>query len=85
MTLAGLGGVVALGGLMVMFIANKTVNATFAATRGLSLKFMIGVVVVGAVWYARRALNKRRGVDLSLAFRSHQSQRQRRLEPPSTK
>ena len=45
-------------------------NATFAATRGLSLKFMIGVVVVGAVWYALAwALNKRRGVDLSLAFR----------------
>jgi amino acid transporter len=69
-TLAGLGGVIALGGLMIMFIANKTVNATFAATRGLSLTFMIGVVVVGAVWYVVAwALNKRRGVDLSLAFR----------------
>ena len=50
-TLAGIGGVIALGGLMIMFIADDTVNATFAATRGLSLKFMIGVVVVGAVWY----------------------------------
>jgi amino acid transporter len=69
-TLAGIGGVIALGGLMIMFIANNTVNATFAATRGLSLKFMIGVVVVGAVWYAVSwALNKRRGVDLSLAYR----------------
>ena len=28
-------------------------SALDAATRGLSLKFMIGVVVVGAVWYAR--------------------------------
>jgi amino acid transporter len=69
-TLAGLGGVVALGGLMIMFIANDTVNATFAVTRGISLKFMIGVVVVGALWYAAAwALNKRRGVDLSLAYR----------------
>ena len=53
-TLAGIGGVIALGGLMIMFIANDTVNATFAVTRGLSLKFMIGVVVVGAIWYAVR-------------------------------
>jgi amino acid transporter len=69
-TLAGLGGVIALGGLMIMFIANDTVNATFAVTRGISLKFMIGVVVVGAVWYAVAwAINKRRGVDLSLAYR----------------
>jgi amino acid transporter len=69
-TLAGLGGVVALGGLMIMFIADDTVNATFAATRGLSLKFMIGVVVVGAIWYAVTwAINKSRGVDLALAYR----------------
>ena len=70
MTLAGIGGVVALGGLMIMFIADNTVNATFAVTRGISLKFMIGVVVVGVIWYAAAwALNKSRGVDLSLAFR----------------
>jgi amino acid transporter len=69
-TLAGLGGVIALGGLMIMFIADDTVNATFAATRGLSLKFMIGVVVVGAIWYAVTwAINRSRGVDLSLAYR----------------
>ena len=69
-TLAGIGGVIALGGLMIMFIANDTVNATFAATRGLSLKFMIGVILVGAVWYAATwAINKRRGVDLALAYR----------------
>jgi amino acid transporter len=69
-TLAGIGGVIALGGLMVMFIANDTVNATFAVTRGISLKFMIGVIVVGAIWYAASwSLNKRRGVDLALAYR----------------
>ena len=69
-TLAGIGGVIALGGLMIMFIFNDTVNATFAVTRGISLKFMIGVIVVGAIWYAAAwALNKRRGVDLALAYR----------------
>jgi amino acid transporter len=69
-TLAGVGGVVALGGLMVMFIANPTINSTFAVTRGLSLSFMIGVVVLGAIWYAAAwAINRRRGVDLSLAYR----------------
>jgi len=69
-TLAGLGGVIALGGLMIMFIFNDTVNSTFAVTRGISLKFMIGVIVVGVVWYAATwAINKRRGVDLSLAYR----------------
>ncbi len=69
-TLAGIGGVIALGGLMIMFIFNDTVNATFAVTRGISLKFMIGVIVVGAIWYAAAwSLNKRRGVDLALAYR----------------
>ena len=69
-TLAGLGGVIALGGLMVMFIANDTVNATFAVTRGISLKFMFGVILVGVVWYAVTwAISKRRGIDLSLAYR----------------
>jgi amino acid transporter len=69
-TLAGIGGVLALGGLMIMFIFDDTVNATFAATRGLSLKFMVGVIVVGAIWYAVSwALNRRRGVDLSLSYR----------------
>jgi amino acid transporter len=69
-TLAGIGGVVSLGGLMIMFIADNTVNATFAATRGLSLKFMIGVIVIGVIWYAVTwAINRQRGVDLSLAYR----------------
>jgi amino acid transporter len=69
-TLAGIGGVVALGGLLIMFIANDTVNATFAVTRGISIKFMLGVLVSGVIWYAATyVINKRRGVDLSLAYR----------------
>lgn len=69
-TLAGIGGVVALGSLLLMFIFNSSVNATFAVTRRLSLAFMLGVVVLGAVWYAATwAINRSKGVDLSLAYR----------------
>jgi amino acid transporter len=69
-TLAGIGGVIALGGLMIMFIANDTVNATFAVTRGISIKFMVGVIVAGIIWYtASWFINKRRGIDLALAYR----------------
>jgi APA family basic amino acid/polyamine antiporter len=69
-TLAGIGGVVALGGLMLLFIFDDTVNATFAVTRALSLRFMIGVVVVGVIWYIGAWLfNRNKGIDLALAYR----------------
>jgi amino acid transporter len=68
--LAGAGGVVVLGGLLLLFLFNASVNATFAATRTLSLSFMIGVVVVGIVWYAVAfVLNRSQGVDVGLAYR----------------
>jgi hypothetical protein len=64
------GGVVVLVGLMLMFIFNTTVNATFATTRTLSLGFMIGVVVVGIIWYVGAfVLNRNQGVDVGLAYR----------------
>jgi amino acid transporter len=69
-TLAGIGGVIVLGSLMAMFIANSTINATFGVTKQLSLIFMIGVVLAGAVWYiAAYLLNRMRGVDLALTYR----------------
>jgi amino acid transporter len=69
-TLAGIGGVVVLGALLATFIFNSTVNATFAVTRRLSIQFMIGVVVVGVVWYAVAwMVNRSRGVDLGLVYR----------------
>jgi amino acid transporter len=69
-TLAGIGGVIALGGMMLLFIVNPTINATFAVTRRLSLAFMIGVVVVGAIWYAVAfAVNRSKGIDLGLVYR----------------
>jgi len=69
-TLAGLGGVVALVTLLGMFLFNDTINSTFAATRSLSIKFMVGVVVVGALWYVGALLyNRRRGVSLALNYK----------------
>lgn len=68
--LAGAGGVVTLGALMIAFIFNDTLNSTFAVTRTLSLWFMGGVVLSGVLWYAgARLLNQRRGVDLGLVYR----------------
>lgn len=69
-TLAGIGGALALGGLMLMFIFNSTLNTTFGVTAFLSLFFMLGVVVVGVIWYVVAYLiNRSKGVDLGLAYR----------------
>jgi amino acid transporter len=69
-TLAGVGGVIVLGTLMLMFILNSTINTNFGVTARLSLYFMIGVVVVGIIWYvAAYFLNRSQGVDVSLAYR----------------
>jgi amino acid transporter len=67
---AGAGGVLTLGALMIAFIFNNTLNATFAVTRTLSLWFMFGVVASGVLWYiGARFINRSRGVDLGLVYR----------------
>jgi amino acid transporter len=69
-TLAGIGGVIALGGLMLMFVLDSSISATFAVTRRLSLEFMIGAVALGVIWYALAWwLNSRKGVNMRLAYR----------------
>jgi amino acid transporter len=69
-TLAGIGGVIVLGGMMGIFLFNNTVSTTFAVTRRGSLFFMLGVILVGAIWYAGAYLyNRRRGVELGLVYR----------------
>jgi amino acid transporter len=69
-TLAGIGGVIALGTLLLMFVFNSSISTTFAVTRKLSLEFMIGVILLGVIWYAVAwQVNKRKGVDLALAYR----------------
>jgi amino acid transporter len=68
--LAGAGGVIALGVLMGEFVLNSSISSTFAVTRRLSLEFMLGAVVLGAIWYiVAWRLNKRKGVNLGLAYR----------------
>jgi amino acid transporter len=69
-TLAGIGGVLVLGSLMLMFILNSTINSTFGVTSRLSLSFMIGVVVLGIIWYVvAYFLNRNQGIDLGLTYR----------------
>jgi amino acid transporter len=68
--LAGMGGVLVLGSLMLLFIFNSTINSTFGVTARLSLSFMIGVVVVGILWYlGAYFLNRNQGIDLGLTYR----------------
>ncbi len=68
--LAGAGGVICLGALMVLFITNKSISTQFAVTAHLSVEFMLGVVAAGVLWYVGALLyNRRRGVNLNLAYK----------------
>jgi amino acid transporter len=68
--LAGAAGVICLGALLVLFIVNKSISATFAVTSHLSLEFMGGVIAAGVLWYIGALLyNKRRGVNLNLTYK----------------
>jgi amino acid transporter len=68
--LAGAGGVISLGALLVLFIFNKSVSTEFAVTAHLSVEFMLGVVAAGVLWYVGALLyNRRRGVNLNLAYK----------------
>jgi amino acid transporter len=68
--LAGAGGVLALGGLMVMFIFNKSISTEFAVTAHLSVEFMLGVIAAGILWYIGALIyNRQRGVNMNLAYK----------------
>jgi amino acid transporter len=68
--LAGAGGVISLGALLVLFITDKSISTTFAVTAHLSLEFMLGVIAAGVLWYIGAVLyNKRRGVNLNLTYK----------------
>ena len=69
-TLAGIGGVVVLGGMLFMFVTNSTINGAFGVTRDISLAVMGTVIGLGILWYIGALLyNRSRGVDLTLAYR----------------
>ena len=68
--IAGAGGVLALGGLMVMFIFNKSISTEFAVTAHLSVEFMLGVIAAGILWYIGALIyNRQRGVNMNLAYK----------------
>ena len=70
MALAGVGGVIALGALLILFVFNKSISAQFAVTAHLSIEFMLGVVAAGILWYIGAYLfNKRCGINLNLAYK----------------
>ena len=69
-TLAGIGGVVVLGGMLIMFVTNSTINGAFGVTRDISLEVMGTVIGLGILWYIGALVyNRSRGVDLTLAYR----------------
>jgi hypothetical protein len=66
-----MGGVLVLGSLMLLFIFNSTINSTFGVTARLSLSFMIGVVVVGILWYlGAYFLNRNQGIAMLALHRA---------------
>ena len=68
-TLAGVGGVIVLGGMMLMFVLNSTINGAFGVTRDISLIVMGSVIAIGTVWYVAALMyNRSRGIDISLAY-----------------
>jgi amino acid transporter len=67
---AGAAGAVLLVGLLAMLVANETLNSVYGPTRALSLYATGGVLVAGLLWYfGAQIVNRRRGIDLSLAFK----------------
>src|SRR2546428_231883 len=67
-TLAGIGGVLLLGGFLYEVLFNSLGNATFAVTRPISLIFMIAAPIIRVVWYlAAHFAHPSRGLDLALA------------------
>ena len=58
-----------LGGMMLMFVLNSTINGAFGVTRDISLIVMGSVIAIGTVWYVAALMyNRSRGIDVSLAY-----------------
>jgi amino acid transporter len=68
--LAGSLGAVLMIALIVLMTTNKTLVNVYGSTHHLSLYVTGGVLVAGALWYSGAwFVNRRRGIDLSLAYK----------------
>jgi amino acid transporter len=69
--LAGIAGVIVLGGQLLLFVTNNDINGFFGVTRDISL--MVAGVVIGSgiVWYlVAWWYNRNRGIDTNMVYRA---------------
>jgi amino acid transporter len=70
-SVAGALSVVVLGAMLVLFVANPSINGVFGVTHTISLVFSAGVVVLGVIWYlVATRYNRAHGVDPALLYKA---------------
>jgi len=69
--LAGVAGVIVLGGQLLLFVTNNDINSFFGVTRDISLAVAGVVIGSGVIWYiAAWYYNRGRGIDTNLVYRA---------------
>jgi amino acid transporter len=69
--LAGIAGVIVLGGQLFLFVTNNDINGFFGVTRDISLLVAAVVIGTGVLWYIGAWIyNRNRGVDTNLVYRA---------------
>jgi RsiW-degrading membrane proteinase PrsW (M82 family) len=69
--LAGIAGVIVLGGQLFLFVTNDDINGFFGVTRDISLLVAGLVIGTGILWYVGAWFyNRNRGVDTNLVYRA---------------
>jgi len=69
--LAGIAGVIVLGGQLFLFVTNNDINGFFGVTRDISLLVAAIVIGTGVLWYIGAWIyNRNRGVDTNLVYRA---------------
>jgi amino acid transporter len=70
-TVAGAASVVVLAAMLILFVANPSINGVFGVTHTISLIASVSVVVAGAIWYVvATRMNRARGVDSALLYKT---------------
>jgi amino acid transporter len=70
-TVTGAASAVVLTVMLVMFVANPSINGVFGVTHTISLIASTAVVVAGAIWYfVATRMNRSRGIDSALLYKS---------------